>query len=164
MRTTVFLFVWIFGLKKAMMEERTGVVMTNFQKLLEQLKEAGLPAGKWAVFGSGPMAVRGLKDPHDLDIIVTEDVYGKFKSKPNWDEKQATFDNYLESKESGVELWHNWRPGEWDIKELIQNSEIINGIRYVSLENVLKWKKLMGRKKDIKDIKTIEKFINNGLK
>lgn len=59
-----------------------------------------------------------------------------------------------------LELWKDWKPGKWDIKELISEAEIIDSLPFVRLENLVKWKKLKSREKDLKDVKIIEDYLN----
>lgn len=54
--------------------------MSN-QNLFQKVKDLNLPFGKYALFGSAPMGIRGLKDCHDIDIIVTEDIWNDIKRK-----------------------------------------------------------------------------------
>lgn len=125
--------------------------------LFQRVKELNLPAGKYALFGSAPLGIRGLKDCHDIDIVVMEDLWNEYKEK-NWDIRtMPRGSQYLWNDE--IELWKDWKPGRWDIGKLIEESEIIDGLPFVRLERVLEWKKLSGREKDLKDIKTIEKFL-----
>lgn len=128
------------------------------KKFLQKLKELNLPKGKFAIFGSGPMCVRGLRETGDLDVIVSEDIFNEFKNRPDFKlEKKKSGNEYLEK--DNIEFYRNWHPGEWDINKLIQQAEIIDGFPFVRLEEVLKWKKLKGRDKDIKDIKLIEEYL-----
>ena len=130
--------------------------MSN-QDLFQKVKDLNLPFGKYALFGSAPMGVRGLKECHDIDIIVTEDLWNEFKIK-NWEEKTApSGSQYLCKGE--IELWKDWRPGEWDILELIAEAEIIDDLPFVKLERVMEWKKISAREKDLIDVKTIEDFL-----
>lgn len=59
----------------------------KFKKLLWEFKKLNLPDGQYAVYGSGPMAVRGIKEAHDLDVVVARDLYkkllGKYPEKEN---------------------------------------------------------------------------------
>ncbi|KKS44538.1 hypothetical protein A2567_02580 [Candidatus Azambacteria bacterium RIFOXYD1_FULL_42_11] len=126
--------------------------------LFQKVKELKLPIGKYALFGSAPLGIRGLKDCHDIDIIVTEDLWNEYQDKENWETKK--FNNgtlYLAN--GGVELWKDWGPGRWDIERLIREAEIIDKLPFVRLEKVLEWKKQNGREKDLRDIETIEKFL-----
>lgn len=124
-------------------------------EIFEKLKALNLPAGKFVVFGSGPMCIRGWKDcGHDLDIIVTEDVWDTYKDMQDW--SMHKMDHGSEYLCNGVlELWKDWKPGVWDIKKLIEEAEIISGLPFVKLEHVLKWKELSGREKDMLDAKII---------
>jgi hypothetical protein len=129
------------------------------QEFLKKLKELNLPRGKFAIFGSGPMGIRGLREIGDLDVIITEDIFNNFKQRPDFKlDKKKSGNEYLEK--DGIEFYKNWHPGDWDINKLIQEAETINDWPFVKLEEVLKWKKLKMREKDIKDIELIEEFFN----
>lgn len=126
--------------------------------LFQSIKNLNLPIGKYAIFGSGPMGIRGLKECSDVDIVVTQDLWNEYKNK-NWKiEKTPRDSEYLCS--GVIELWKDWYPGEWNIEELIKESEIIDGLSFVRLGAVLKSKKLSARDKDLKDIETIEIFLS----
>jgi len=126
--------------------------------LFAKVKNLKLPAGKYAIFGSGPMAVRGLREGKDVDIIVSDDVFNAYKNRPDWEVKRFDDDtDYLNN--NGIELWNEWGPGEWDINKLIQEAEIIGELPFVKLEEVLKWKEINGRPKDLEDIKLIKKYL-----
>ena len=103
------------------------------------------------------MAIRGLKEPHDLDVVVTEEVYDTYRTKEGWTEETTGTDTYLQN--NGIELWHNWKPGTWDVRELIANAEIIEGLPFVPLAQVLEWKESNARPKDIEDAQLIRAYI-----
>lgn len=131
------------------------------QRKFEELKSINLPAGNLAVFGSGPMCVRGLRECQDLDVIVTEKVFNEYLQNLDWELKEHNNSKYLKNKNLEIELWKNWALGDWNIQELIKDSEVINGIPFVKLEYVLKWKKINNLEKDLKDIKIIEDYLKN---
>jgi nucleoside phosphorylase len=60
------------------MRQRTG---EGVARLLDELRALALPAEKFAVFGSGPMGVRGLRDMHDVDVIVAPPVIQVFTTE-----------------------------------------------------------------------------------
>jgi len=59
----------------------------KFQKLLQELKKLNLPNDQYAIYGSGPLAIRGLKEIHDLDVIVTDELYQELAKKYSEKEK-----------------------------------------------------------------------------
>ena len=126
--------------------------------LFLKVKNLKLPAGKYAIFGSGPIAIRGLRECKDVDIIVTRDVFIDCKTKPDWQVKKLDENTeYLDN--DGIELWDRWGPGEWDINKLIQEAETIEDLPFVRLEQVLKWKEKNGRSKDLEDAKLIKTYL-----
>ena len=53
---------------------------------LAELKALNLPLGHYAIFGSGPLAVRGIREAADLDIIVSESLWKELlpKHEKSW--------------------------------------------------------------------------------
>lgn len=126
--------------------------------LFQKVKKLNLPIGNYAIFGSGSLMIRNIRESRDLDVIVTEDLFEEYKNKLGWKLKDGpSGDKYLWNNR--IELWKEWKPGQWDIKQLIREAEIIDGLPFVKLKYILEWKKLSGREKDLKDIETIEKFL-----
>jgi len=132
-------------------------------QLLGKLNSLGLSADDYAVFGSGPMFAHGIKDlGHDLDIIARGNAWRQACSTSS--PQTAIFGGLVVNLFNGeIEIFDSWAPGDWDVNDLIDTAEIIEGIRFVTLENVVKWKRLMGREKDQIHIKMIEDYLNGGL-
>ena len=82
----------------------------NFKELLSNLKQLNIAPGTFAIFGSGPMAVRGLKEPNDLDVIVIKSVYDTFKNVDGWIEKPSNGGEKHYLEKDGIELWNDWGP------------------------------------------------------
>jgi hypothetical protein len=125
----------------------------KFEERLDELRKLKLPADKFAVFGNGPLSVRGLKDAIDLHIIVKKDVWDVL------DRKFMARNNFGAIILGNIEVVRDMLPWFDDLDTLIDDADIIDGIRYVKLEHVLKWKKEMNREKDKNDIKIIEEFL-----
>ena len=132
-------------------------------QLLGKLNSLGLSADDYAVFGSGPMFAHGIKDlGHDLDIIARGNAWRQACSTSS--PPTAIFGGLVVNLFNGeIEIFDSWALGDWDVNDLIDTAEIIEGIRFVTLENVVKWKRLMGREKDQIHIKMIEDYLNGGL-
>lgn len=127
-------------------------------ELMKKTAELGLPAGQYALFGSAPICFRDLRECNDIDIIVKSALFDKLKKAGGWEIKTKT-DGTEYLLRGNVEIFKNWAPGEWDIGQLIDGAEMIAGVPFVRLEDVLRWKKIMGREKDLADIDLIERII-----
>src|SRR3989338_5214875 len=120
--------------------------MKYLNRLILELKKINLPKDKFAIYGGGVLSVHGIRECEDLDIIVKNDLWqeliGKFKNCFNG-----------ESIEIGnLSFWDNFLPLEDSCDKLIERADVIDGIRYVKLNDIIKWKKAKLRDKDVKDI------------
>ncbi len=135
----------------------------NFNKLLSRLKKLNLPIKEYSVFGSGPLIIRGIRDSHDIDVIISKKIFNEYKKKPGWILKEFDRDTrhikMLENK--GIEFYYTWGPGEWDIEKVLEKAEIIGGIPFANLNDFKRWKKISGREKDKKDLELIKNFSFN---
>jgi len=132
------------------------------KELFEEFGKLNLPVGEYAIFGSGPMGIRNLRKCTDIDFIATDKLFTELKRQPQWKEGVTCLGMEKLDCKNGrgdVEAIKEWAPGSWNIEQLIKNAEVIDGLPFVRLEEVLKWKKLWGREKDQKDIKIIEKYL-----
>src|SRR3989344_5315772 len=120
----------------------------NFLNYTKEVRKMNLPLGKYAILGSGPLAIRGIRDSKDIDLIVTPELYFIIKKQKGWKIRFAYGNFFLRKKP--VEIWK--KIGFWKNKINIQNfinrSELIDGLPYVNLEDFIYWKKIAGRKKD----------------
>lgn len=123
-----------------------------------------LPIGEYAIFGSGPMGIRNLREMHDIDIIITKKIWSGYLSNPEWKIKRIYEDNNcyegLKNDNLDIEMWRDWYVG-WDIEKMIKEAETIDNLPFVKLDYLIKWKKFFGREKDLKDVEIINKFLLN---
>jgi hypothetical protein len=57
-------------------------------------------------------------------------------------------------------VYQDWYPGKWNIDELIETAEVIDGIAFVHLRTVIEWEKIMGREKNERDIMLIKEYLD----
>jgi len=133
----------------------------NGKDIIRETKELNLPSDEYTVVGSGALAVRGLREAQDVDLLITADLYEKLKSN-GWSEE-----HFPDSKREWVissgpfDASTSWLVNDYepDPLDLIESSDVIEGIRFVSLANLLTWKKACKREKDLRDIELIEKHL-----
>src|SRR5439155_2393926 len=123
----------------------------NKDEIIRKVKELGLPKGSYVVFGSCPMAVAGIREAGDIDLLVLKEVFTKLRTA-GWSEvikspndKPLMFEDF--------EAHSNWGFSSYKptLKHLLSTATIIDGIPFASLQEVRKWKAVSGRPKDIID-------------
>ncbi len=129
--------------------------------IFAEVKRLNLPLGQYVVFGAGPLAAHGVRETTDVDLFVTPTLYQALKAD-GWEEKELT------NPPGGVCLFRGiyeaddtWHYGDYDPKpeELIQAAEVIEGVPFAPLVEVLKWKRAFGRPKDVADVGLIERHL-----
>jgi len=135
-------------------------------KIIQKIKELNLPLNQYIIVGSGPMAVRELKEFNDIDIVVNNSLFNECKKDRKWKQVLWTYPDhlgqfYLESEL--FELYLDVNCGNFNptFEELMSRSDLIEGIHFASLKDILQFKKAYNRPKHKKDIKIIEKYLEN---
>jgi hypothetical protein len=113
--------------------------------------------GDYAIFGSGPLIVRGIiEGTNDLDVISRGRAWeralnaGGLVSLPDGARIVSCFDG-------AVTIGTNWAYGDFDINELIDTAETIDGLPFVRLEHVLRYKEIAARPKDLVHLELLAK-------
>lgn len=125
--------------------------------IVEEVQKLNLPAGKYAVFGSGPLVVRGIRDSRDIAIVVTGELFDELGKDPAWTKDQIR-DHHPVLRKDNVEIFKTWAPDSWDVEGLIKGAELIDGIPFVKLDEVIDWKTLRNELKDKEDLVLIENY------
>ena len=127
--------------------------------LFDRVKSLNLPVGDFAIFGSGPLIVRGIiPASNDLDIICrgqaweTVKTIGVLEYLSKYDVTVVTM--------CGARLTFGtkWAIGEFDIDELIDGAEEIDGLPFVRLEHVTNYKEISKRPKDLRHIEALKAY------
>jgi len=133
-------------------------VSMKFVELLKELDDLDLPKNQYAITASGSLAVRGIRDSKDIDIIVTEELWERIASK--YEVKKEKFSMFNAGSIQVLGNGSNFtNPVLKSTREQIENADVVDGRRYVKLETVKKFKKDLGRDKDIRDIELIDAYI-----
>lgn len=129
--------------------------------IFEKVKKLNLPFGKYVVLSGSALEGYGIRKSGDVDILVTTDVYEDLKSREGWLEHIFDDGRRVVTKED-YEIGDNFYVvGKYEPtrEHLIQTATIIQGVPFMSIEEVLKFKKSLMRDKDVKDIALIEKYL-----
>ncbi len=128
----------------------------NKDELIRKVKALNLPERGYIVFGSGPLAAHGIREVNDIDLFISEEIYEKFK-KEGWEEKTLeTGDKYL--VRGDIEAFADWGYREYNpsLEKLLDKADIIEGVPFAPMEEVLRWKLVFNREKDARDIELIK--------
>ncbi len=121
---------------------------------IRELEKLNLPESEYAIIGSTVLAVHGIRDNKDIDIITTNKLLNVIKNKFKYQETKFT----LKICNTHIEVWKSC-PNIKNIDLLIKNSEIINSRPFVKLKYILRYKNGSNKLQDKIDIKLIKNYL-----
>ena len=117
--------------------------------LFEQFRELALPRCDYAIFGSGPLAIRGVIPAcNDLDVVCRGEFWeavqrvGKSEFLPEYSVNIVTLAG------GAIGFGTQWGIGKVDVDELIDTAETIDGLLFARLEYVVRYKKIRASVRD----------------
>jgi len=128
---------------------------------LKQLDKLNLPKEQYVIVGSGALGARDIRESHDLDVLVTEEL---------WQTLRLTYELTKIKPVENIDigdvqiLGHGSMFRNQDIasvEKIIETADIIFGHKFINLDLLKKFKKREGREKDLNDIKLIDKYLND---
>lgn len=128
-------------------------------EIIKRVTELDFPLGQYAIVGSGPLAVRGLRDVSDVDILVTAELYMSLRDERGWKELTKMEGRVLlehEPFECGTEFGYGEYWPEPDM--VIAEADIIDGVAFATLEVIASFKRAYGRPKDERDLLLIGEY------
>ncbi|QJU08146.1 hypothetical protein FBF28_01005 [Candidatus Saccharibacteria bacterium oral taxon 488] len=131
------------------------------QTFAERVKELGLPLDQIIIIGSGILDQLGIRQSTDIDVAVDRATLEKIAGDSDWAEKLDTNQRrYLVKYDGSVEIWDGWeidgRIVEYD--ELLDYAVEYDGVKFVNLDFLRRWKNWRGREKDIQDVRLIDEW------
>ena len=138
---------------------RIMVFKKNNMGILGRVKKLNFPTGEYVVIGGGILEALGIRNTHDVDIIVALKLFEKLRESKIYKEEIRWGKVFLigDGVEIGAKL--DWENYSTTIEEAIKTATIINGVPFLNLQETIKFKQAMGREKDFKDIELIEKYL-----
>jgi hypothetical protein len=133
---------------------------TLIRFLSQLVLELDLDPHDFVIFGSGPLLAHGLRRSlSDLDVVA----------------RGATWHRVAERGEPGIgaisgapmalfrggriQFSRGWVSPEWDADDLIERAEIIQGLPFAQLKDVLAYKQELARPKDRRDVVALLKLL-----
>jgi hypothetical protein len=133
--------------------------------VLTEVKKLNFPDGHFMVVGSGILSITGIRPAYDLDIVISKELFEKCK-KDGWEIKPWTrpgpiLHEWL--KKDNIELMVEMNIDEkvYRLNDLTDEAMIVDGIHFLSLNQLIEFKEAYGRQKDFDDIMLIKKYLES---
>lgn len=125
---------------------------------VEMMQRLKLPVESYVVIGGGVLEALGLRQTHDVDAVVSDEVYREYRDKHRWQE--YTQDNGKKTlSHNGYNLMHTWMG--MSLKRLKKHSFTIDGVPMMSVDDLIEAKRRLGRRKDASDITLLTEYQQN---
>jgi hypothetical protein len=129
--------------------------------IIAKVKTLNWPKGSYAVFGSCPMAVAGIRESSDIDFLVTPGLFASLKAA-GWKELvKGSNDKPLVFEDFEAHAQWDFSSYKPTLEQLLATATVVDDIPFASLEEVRKWKLASGRPKDLEDIELIDQYLKN---
>lgn len=126
----------------------------NKQEMVKILNDLELNRqGCELVMGSALLMYGIRKDAHDVDIAVTNELFEEYLKRGYSIECNTWGRERILIIVNGIEI-ELFRETLAEVE-----SQEFEGFYVQTLDSILKWKKMLGREKDLKDIKVIEEYM-----
>lgn len=124
--------------------------------LVKLVTELDLDRHDFVIFGSGPLLAHGLRQRiRDLDVVARGTVWHRVCQHgvpAVGDINGAPLALFCDGR---IQFSRGWISEAWDADDLIDRAEIIQGLPFAQLTDVLAYKDALRRPKDLPDIEAL---------
>ena len=128
----------------------------------DKVKALDLPLDQIIVIGSGILDQLGIRPASDIDLAASSDLMKKLSEESgDWLKKFDDNQRFYFVKDDGsAEVWDGWDFDGQTVSydDLLDYAVEYDGVRFVDLEFLRKWKSWRGREKDVRDVELIDEW------
>lgn len=126
--------------------------------IIEKIKELNFPPDQYVVVGSGILEALGIRKAADIDMAVTPKLFETLLATGEWETEEKYGKIFL--KKDGFDISSKLSQPNYPTttEEAIESALVIEGIPFMNLEELKRFKLSRGREKDKADIALIEKY------
>jgi len=132
-------------------------------KHIDQLRKLRYPKNKMLIIGSGIMALMGIKNNDDIDIWTTPDIHKRMENDRMLVKTVKHGDVIYETKDGNIEIGMNLPCTKGPLSGYLKRAVTVSGYKFMSIQDLLKWKQCMGRPKDKIAIKQIQNYLRSSV-
>ena len=126
-------------------------------RIKTRLETLNIPPSDAVVVGSGILAALNIRQSNDIDLMVSKETFQKVAAQGHVVSQYEDGSGQLQIDD--VELMYSWRGRT--IADYLLHTVEIDGVQFISLDDVIAWKREQNRPKDQKDIELITKYREN---
>ncbi|MCB2223711.1 MAG: hypothetical protein KQH83_05990 [Actinobacteria bacterium] len=116
---------------------------------IARLRGLGLPDGDWALFGSGPLLLRGwIEEVGDLDVVCRGPAWDRAVEIGETAMLEPDGVEIVRVDDGDITIGRSWRYGRTPVDTYIDTAEDLDGIPCVRLEHIVAYKRLADRPRD----------------
>lgn len=136
---------------------------TSIVDFKARVRAIGLSLDEVIVIGSGALDMRGIRHARDVDLVVTPTIFKQLEQTGDWSvgaRKSHTYSLVNRDRE----VWMDWSTdgtGHPNYNDLLASTELIDGIRVVTLDYLMVRKAERGTQKDLADISLIKQYLGD---
>ena len=132
--------------------------------IINKVKNLNLPENSYVVFGSCPLAIEGIRESNDIDLLVSGELHKILESK-GW-QKIVKGPHDTPVVRDVFEAHDNWNFSSYNptLADLLINAKDVDGVKFASIDDVRRWKLASSRPKDLADLKLIDAYLTDHVK
>ena len=131
-------------------------------ELISWLARQSLEREEFVIVGSAPLLAHGIGDDflRDLDVVACGATWSRVYATGVRGIGTITGAPMVSFYGGRVHFSEGWF-GPRSTRELLDRADIIGGLRFASLPDVLEYKRAMGRDKDLRHIEALKRFLES---
>lgn len=127
--------------------------------IIKKVKELNFPFGEYVIVGGGILEALGLRNTNDIDVAVMPNLLKKLRESGKYKEEIKWGKLFLIGDDIDIIAQLNWEDYSTKTEDAIKTATIIEGVPFLNLQETIKYKKALGREKDLKDIELIKNHL-----
>lgn len=133
----------------------------NVSSIIDKVKILNFPLGEYVVTGAGILEALNIRETNDIDIAVTPYLHKKLIESGEWEQEEKYGKIFLKREKIDVIPKLDWEEYRTTTEDAIASSTIIEGVPFMNLDELCRFKAALGREKDFKDIELIREYQKN---
>ncbi len=126
-------------------------------EIKNKLTSLGISSTEPIIVGSGILDMLGIRPSNDIDLLISKETF--YKIADHGHEILQRPDGSEKIEVDNVELMYDWYGKK--VSDTVIKTTVIDGIKFMSIEEVRRWKALLDRSKDQADILLIDKYLES---